>query len=252
VTDQGARASFQPPRNIARGYTGWLKRHGLDQLGDRDGGHVELDLRRLRKTYKSRHYLRTAGVLDDFAVGHTKQVAARHYADIDAHRDLHEQAVEAGLHEALTVALAPPVVLDATGARLDDGPGPLEPEAVRVALSGHNDVWLASCKDFYASPFAVKPGTGCPVAAWGCLECPNAVFTTRHLPSLLSFRSFLEGQRDELSTVEWNARYGLAHQRITSGVLPRFTEQQLSIAQAIAESHEPGLSLPAQLLEHVS
>ena len=53
-----------------------------------------------------------------------------------------------------------------------------------AALSGDSDVWLASCRDFHASPFARRPGAGCPVAVWGCLECPNAVFTTRHLAGL--------------------------------------------------------------------
>ena len=36
------------------------------------------------------------------------------------------------------------------------------------------------------------------MAAWGCLECPNAVFTERHLPSLTAFAAFLEDQRGEL------------------------------------------------------
>ena len=40
-------------------------------------------------------YQAGAGVLDDFAQGHSKQVAARHYADIDAHTQLHEDAIEA-------------------------------------------------------------------------------------------------------------------------------------------------------------
>jgi hypothetical protein len=68
---------------------------------------------------------------------------------------------------------------------LDDGSGDLTPAQVKATLSGNDDVRLASCRDFYRSPFALKPGTGCPVAVWGCLECPNAVFATRHLPSIL-------------------------------------------------------------------
>jgi hypothetical protein len=40
------------------------------------------------------------------------------------------------------------------------------------------------------------------VAIWGCLECPNAVFSTRHLPSVLSFLSFTEARRDELPEAE--------------------------------------------------
>lgn len=248
IADRGLRASFRGPRTMCEYAHAWLVRHGLDAMTDRGGGTVRLDLRRLRKTYKSLRYRRSGGVLDDFAQGHTKQVAATHYADIEAHRELHETAVENGLREALDAALAPPVVLDDAGDRLDPGVEVLEPDEVRVALSGQNDVFLASCKDFYASPYAVRKGSGCPVAVWGCLECPNAVFTTRHLPSILSFLTFLEQQREDLSAVEWQARYGLAWDRIVHGIRPRFSAEQIATAQAIAEADDPRLALPAQFL----
>ncbi|MEU0075546.1 hypothetical protein ABZ027_39370 [Streptomyces sp. NPDC006332] len=93
-------------------------------------------------------------------------------------------------------------------------------------LSRDSDVWLASCRDFHASPFARRPGSGCPVAVWGCLECPNAVFTTRHLPAILSFAGFLTAQREAMTVLEWNARYALAWERITTGILPQFTCEQ--------------------------
>jgi len=250
VGDRGVRASFGASR---RGMDGpaaaWIRRHGLHTMVDRGNVPVSLHTQRLRKTVKSRQYLRAAGVLEDFATGHTKQVAADHYADIDAHRQLHEDAVEDGLRQALGVALAPPVVLDEDGHRLDDGTGELEPPEVHQALSGGSDVWLASCRDFYASPFAIKKGSGCPVAVWGCLECPNAVFTTRHLPSILSFLAFTEQQREELPMPEWKARFGLATERIVRGIRPKFTAEQIVTAQAVAEAAGPALSLPARFLE---
>jgi len=247
----GLQAAFQPGRRspLREEMAIWAARHGIDQLKNADGSPVTLDMRRLRKTYKSRRYLQMAGVLDDFAEGHSKQVAARHYADIEAHRELHEDAVENGLREALNAALAPPVVITEQGERADSGSTTLTPPEVATALSGENDVWLASCKDFYGSPYALKKGTGCPTAIWGCMECPNAVFTTRHLPSIYNFAAFLENQRDELSAAEWKARYGLAWERITTGILPKFTQQQRVTAQAIAESAADQHSLPAQFLE---
>jgi hypothetical protein len=248
VDDSGLQASFVQRPTMSEPGQAWLVRHGLDAHIDRSGAPIRLDLRRLRKTYKSRRYLRSAGVLDDFAEGHTKQVAATHYANIAAHRELHETAVENGLRQALDAALAPPVVLDDAGQRLDTGADGLQPEEVQAALSGHNDVFLASCKDFHASPFALKPGTGCPVAIWGCLECPNAVFTTRHLPSVLAFLDFVEQQREMLPAGEWKARYATAWDRIVHGVRPRFTAAQVATAQAIAEADGPRLALPAQLL----
>ena len=249
VDDRGARASFGARRGLDRASAAWVRRHGLHTMLDRGNVPVSLHAQRLRKTAKSQQYLRAAGVLEDFAAGHTKQVAAGHYADIEAHRQLHEDAVEDGLRQALGVALAPPVVLDEDGHRLDDGAGQLQPPEVRDALSGSSDVWLASCRDFYASPFSLKKGSGCPVAVWGCLECPNAVFTTRHLPSILSFLAFTEQQRDELPRPEWTARYGLAVDRIVSGIRPKFTTEQLVTAHAIAEAGGPALSLPARFLE---
>ncbi|MEU9473457.1 hypothetical protein AB0D78_44310 [Streptomyces avermitilis] len=252
VLDNEVRAVYLrgPGRShISRDAGLWMARHKIDQLTDRGGGAVSMDMRRLRKSHKSRNYLRAGGILDDFVSGHTKDVAAGHYADIEAHREVHEQAVENGLREALDAAVAPPVVLDDDGSRLDDGGDVLEPEEVRVALGTDNDVWLASCRDYYDSPFALKKGAGCPVAIWGCLECPNAVFTTRHLPSLLSFLDFLEAQRGEYATAEWQTRYGLAWERIVHGIRPKFSTEQIATATAIAEAAGPRLSLPAQFLE---
>jgi hypothetical protein len=85
------------------------------------------------------------------------------------------------------------------------------------------------------------------VAGGGCLECPNAVFTTRHLPAILDFLAFIEQQRDDLPVAEWNARYALARARIVDGICPRFTNDQVRTAQAIAEAS--GLSLPVRFLK---
>lgn len=83
----------------------------------------------------------------------------------------------------------------------------------------------------------------------GCMDCPNAVFTTRHLPSILSFLAFTEQQRERLPASQWQDRYGIAWDRIVNGICPKFTAEQLTTARAIAEAGEPALSLPAQFLE---
>jgi hypothetical protein len=250
VRYDGVYSTFGTAGSFDRMIGRWAARHGFAELSDRGGRPVRLDLRRLRKTYKSRHYQRSAGVLDDFAQGHSKQVAAGHYADIDAHRDLHEDAIEAGLSQALQAGLGAPVVVDEQAQPLSEDAAQLSTAQVRAALSSDTDVFLASCTDFYASPFARTPGSGCPVAIWGCLECPNAVYTTRHLPSLLSFTRFLNTQREELSPGEWQARYALAFDRLTTGITSKFTTEQLTTARLIVEGNDPVLSLPAHLLEH--
>ena len=104
----GLRAWFDTGYELTSQLRAWASRHGLDQLDDHGGGTVRLDLRRIRKSVRSRRYLQTGGVLDDFAAGHTKAVAAAHYADIDAHNALHDQAVEDGLRQALAGGAARP------------------------------------------------------------------------------------------------------------------------------------------------
>jgi len=75
------------------------------------------------------------------------------------------------------------------------------------------------------------------------------VFTTRHLPAILSFAGFLSAQREEMTVLEWNARYALAWERITTGILPQFTGEQQATARLIAESHDGSLHLPGQTLQ---
>ena len=250
--EAGLISFFDGDYEMTHHVRGWAKRQRLHELTDHGGTPVRLDLRRLRKSVKSRHYLQSGGVLDDFATGHTKQVAAGRYADIDAHRELHDQTVEAGLRQALEVALPPPVVATCDGTPLP-GPGivagPLTSAQAHAAASVEQDVFLASCTSFYDSPFARRKGSPCPVAVWGCLECANAVFTQRHLPSLVGFAGFLENQREQLPAPEWQARYGLVSQRLTKGILPAFTSTQLD--QARRDTGAEAL-LPVRLLEQLT
>ena len=245
--DDGLRAFFDDTHQMNTQVRSWMDRHRLDQLTDYGGGRVRLDLRRLRKTVKSGKYLAAGGVLDDFTAGHSRQVAASRYADIGAHREIHDRAVEAGLEQALAVALPPPAVIP-DGAGL---PGVLPPAQLHAARSDDNDVFLASCTSFHDSPFARKPGGPCPVAVWGCLECPNAVFADRHLPSLVAFAGFLQDQRETLGAAEWTARYGLAWQRLNDGVLPAFPPGRLAAARASAAADDTA-ALPARLLEQLT
>ncbi|MGH3119771.1 MAG: hypothetical protein ACRDND_01885 [Streptosporangiaceae bacterium] len=244
--DEGLSEFFSAGHQMNTQVLAWMARHRLGELIDYGGGPVRLDLRRLRKSVKSRQYLASGGVLDDFTSGHSKSVAAAHYADIGAHREIHEQAVEAGLRQALEVALPPPVVLPAG----TPPPEPATPAQIQAAASADTDVFLASCTGFDNSPFARDAGKPCPVPMWGCLECPNAVFTDRHLPSLVDFGAFLDRQRETLTQPVWNARYGLAHQRLTTGVLSAFPQSQLDLARSAA--HDGPATLPAQFLEQLT
>jgi hypothetical protein len=216
---------------------GWTRRHNLI---DDEGRAFHLELCRLRKTHKALWYLKTDGHMARFAVGHTREVAARHYADVPALRPLHEAAVADAFKEVVTSALAPIVLTPAQeNAWRSDPAGasgvPAGSDPIAL-LDGEQDVWLASCGGFFSSPHG-KPGSPCPLPFWGCLECSNAVITTRKLPAILSFLDFIEDQRKALSAGNWMIKFGRAHARITNQILPAFTPAALRDALA----REPSL-----------
>ena len=84
----------------------WTRRH---DIVDDDGRPLRLLLSHLRKTHKALWYLKTEGHMARFAVGHTPEVAARHYADVPALRPLHETTVADAFREAVNSAA--PIVL---------------------------------------------------------------------------------------------------------------------------------------------
>ena len=225
----------------------WIARHGI--VGD-DGKPLRLLLSRLRKTHKALWYAKTQGDLGRFAIGHTPEVAARHYADLPSLRHLHEQAVADGLADALTSALEPRILSpdDEAAARKD--PTTLRPvPTVEVSrtLGGKNDVWLAACSGFHNSPFA-NAGEPCSEPFWGCLECRNAVITARKLPAIIAFLDFIVARRAEMTEADWQAKFGRAWSRITQQVLPAFSEAIVADARETSKQfeHQPYLPLEAR------
>jgi hypothetical protein len=61
----------------------------------------------LRQTHKALWYRKIEAHFARFAVGHTIEVAARHYADIPSLRPLHEATVADAFEEAVAAARAP-------------------------------------------------------------------------------------------------------------------------------------------------
>lgn len=228
----------------------WVEGHGLQ---DDDGNTLKLCLSRLRKTHKAAWYRKTGGQLRRFAVGHTVEVAANHYADIPALRPIHEATIAEAMMDALEDALRPTVLTPEAEAAVLSAPLPLAqtglPEGmatdVPALLSGEQDVWLASCSGFYSSPFAAA-GEACPVPFWGCLECRNGVITTRKLPALITFLDFVTDQRKALSEADWQAKFGRAHQRIATQILPQFSEADLETARSLAAGQPPQIYLPPE------
>ena len=224
----------------------FISRNGI--LDD-DAQPPKLVLARLRKTHKAEWYRRTNGQMEQFAVGHTPEVAANHYADIPALRSLHEATVAAGLEDALDVALPMRIVPPRLEARMRKTPAksglPVPPAEVIAFLDGAQDLRLASCSGFYASPFATK-GQACPVPFWGCLDCGNAVITSRKLPALIAFLTFMVAQRETLHAADWAAKFGRAHRRIAEQILPAFPVAVVAAARTVAESQAGLLHLPPE------
>jgi hypothetical protein len=216
----------------------WTGRHGL--LDER-GQLLRLNLTRLRKTHKAAWYRRTGGQLDRFAVGHTVAVAADHYADIPALRHLHEATVADAMSDALDAAMRPCVLSSEEEAAVRADPEQatglpvVGTAALNALLGGDQDVWLASCAGFYHSPFGAQ-GEACPSPFWGCLECSNAVITTRKLPALLAFLTFIRAQRQVLSEGDWITKFGRVHARIADQILPRFADAEIEEARRMAAS----------------
>ena len=224
----------------------WTRRHDII---DDDGRPLRLLLSRLRKTHKALWYLKTEGHMARFAVGHTPEVAARHYADVPALRPLHEATVADAFREAVNSARAPIVLTAEQEAAWRTGPTQVSaiPQGCDpiALLDGEQDVWLAGCAGFYASPHG-SAGDPCPMPFWGCLECSNAVITTRKLPAILSFLDFIEDQRRALHAGDWAVKFGRAHARITADVLPAFGPAIVAEARRSLAAEPAPIYLPPE------
>lgn len=226
-TIDGLRPASEEGR---QGITAFIDRY---QLVDDDGAPLRLRLSGLRKTHKAEWYRRTNGQLEQFAVGHSIGVAARHYADIPALRHVHEQTLAAAFHDALDAALKPRIL---TGVR--EAPGGQQQDL--PAGTTEQDVWLARCGGFYKSPFA-DTGKPCPTPFWGCLECENAVITERKLPALIAFQSFMTDQRSVLNAEDWSVKFSRPWHRVTNQILPAFPSQVVEAARAQINTEGPTL-----------
>ncbi|MFD0294846.1 hypothetical protein [Streptomyces sp. NPDC127118] len=221
-------------------------------LRDEHGERLTVQLRRLRKTYKAEFYRVTKGQLPLLARGHSVEVAAANYADIPALRPLHEAAVADGLTQALEEAVQLRVIPPQREAELKQDTAAAAEEfdvgqdEARRLLDGERDLWLSSCRDFFNSPFGTA-GQACPVPFWSCLDCSNAVITSRKLPTVLAYLDHIEDQRRGMPAEAFALVHGRTRQRILTQILPAFPDAVLAEARAIAETTRPLENLPPLL-----
>lgn len=182
-----------------------------------------LNPQRLRKSQKSQRYRETKGILSEFALGHSIPVAGKHYANLPALMDVHEQAIEQGLLRALNDSVA---AADAPKVVPGDHPGAEEEQGAQL--------WIASCQGFTSSPFAPE-GSRCPVPLTGCVQCSNAVITQSKLPALLRLKEVLAEKAQNASLESWVERWGVAYVRIEQ-ILAQFPDEATASAVADPDS----------------
>ncbi len=210
-----------------QGIDAFVKGHSLS---DDDGKPLHLNLSRLRKTQKAEWYRRTGGQMEQFAVGHSVAVAARHYAEIPALAHVHEEALAAAFHDALDAARIVPLPFEVMPEVL-----PEDDRAEPVFASGPQELWLARCGNFFASPFGAE-GKPCPTPFWGCLECKNAVISEAKLPALIAFQVFMADQRSALHADDWAIKFAKPFARITHQILPAFPPQVVEAARRLSDA----------------
>lgn len=225
----------------------------LNEAGLRadDGGALPIVRNRLRPTWRTQRTIRHGGRLSIDRSDNSADVRARHYLDNDRIKPFLHDAISDAQSQAWEHALSRRIVdlpADATADRINEAAERADATTAEInsALSGHQDLWLASCRDFTNSPFD-KPGTPCTKAFFGCVVCPNALITRRSLPGILGFRAHMERRRDEMPSIAWNELYGAAWAEITQAILPQFDERTVAEAGKIARGLD--MHLPPELLQ---
>jgi hypothetical protein len=72
------------------------------------------------------------------------------------------------------------------------------------------------------------------------------VITARKLPAILAFLDFIEDQRRALHAGDWAVKFGRAHARITSDVLPAFGAAVVDEARRVLEAEPAPIYLPPE------
>jgi hypothetical protein len=212
---------------------GWLDRTQL--LAD-DGSPLRLNLQRLRLTEQ---------VLNKRPRQNSPAVSESVYRQPDPQTRKEAATViirgqtEAIEHARVTVAMRTVTDREFEDARID--PTHLaqrlgvEPEKVRMLLSGALNTATGACLDFNSSPYASHSGQSCPASFLTCLGCSNAVATPGHLPRLVALSDALERIGSAVSREVWLEDYANHYARLvdllTSNATPEqrdHTRQQIS------------------------
>lgn len=219
----------QAPLHLSK----WAQRHDL-----REGGSpLRVSSNRIRTSTQVRRTRELGGHLPSAARSNSQEVLFRSYVLPDS-----------------TAATWIDEVLDESFADLSRTVTPHAPDHAPHARNGPSHLegtegegWVEStgylgCKDVLHGPF--DAGHDCTQTALICFQCPNAVFAEGNLPAMLSLRDELEQRSTEVSSTDWQARYGTPWRAINEHILPRFNAEQIARAR---DSTNP--RVPLKILE---
>ncbi|SNR39835.1 hypothetical protein [Blastococcus mobilis] len=211
-------------------------------LTDDDGQPLPLDLRRLRTTWTERKGRDWHGAVT-IDPNRTATVEGDHYLTRSADPEVMAETVEAAQQDLLRRAETVALILtdDERLADAVDGPDVLRRREAR-STSGEWDMFAATCRDPYDSPFVTK-GNFCTASVWSCLVCPLAVITPAKLPNLLRLEAYIRRRADDLPQSEWLSVYGAAWVQLTTRILPRYSAAALHQANAVIADETAALPL---------
>lgn len=219
---------------------GWCYRN-MGKLISETEDEFQLDFRKLRETYLTNKYKKEGNLAKVSQSARHKSIGttANHYIDGEATKHLHEETIQETQDDLIELFL---------GHVLDDSKDihflseELNESEAKVSeiLSGQQDVFIASCKDFYNKPNGIA-GKACD-EPWGCFMCENAVWTSRILPRVIAFYQFIEEQKLILGQSDWTNKFWIPYSIIKYKILPNFTEE--TIGWAKRKSRETKLFIP--------
>jgi hypothetical protein len=168
------------------------------------GASVRMSTQRMRKTWAARaDRLVGGGVRGAIDPNHSARVSWTFYRGAGLSKEERLEVIAEGQDEYYASILA-------TGYVIADSESPEEirrrlwqeglsgATVDKVLAEALDDTGTASCVDPRAAP-GQKLGTLCRKTPFACLLCPNAVFTTMHLPVILALADRIDRDREEQS-----------------------------------------------------
>ena len=168
------------------------------------------DLRRLRKTVKSVRAALVGTMAGGAGDDHSIEVFRHHYAQSTTVHVIAARTVMNAQGEVFDRVVEGPTMIAAPAADMVTA---AEPTLASLARDVTNEspveqtLTTTACKSPYASPFTAA-GTLCHASPSLCLQCPNAVVFTDHVPRLLAYQAVLQRLQDSMTPIAFAEVHG--------------------------------------------